>query len=253
MFVDSPAGASPEAVMAHVLFIDMVGSSQLATDHQPQMVTCLQQLVQETDEYQKARPGGDLVSLPTGDGMALVFFRSPEQPAGCAIEIALALRKDPFCQVRMGIHSGPVFLIEDIDRHRGGGHPLHHRAYGSMQRFELVTLTPRSTMEGRAAENRHWTDPSPGPETEPDTRGRVRCPPCCARKRGNPSASKAASDGVVFSTAATERPVAAAGPSEVRLRSTSGVSQNRSSCASPAYTGLTPPSSFPCVRTWPGA
>src|ERR1700722_12200909 len=79
------------------------------------MVTRLQQLVQETDEYQKARPGGDLVSLPTGDGMALVFFRSPEQPAGCAIEIALALRKDPFCQVRMGIHSGPVFPIEDIN------------------------------------------------------------------------------------------------------------------------------------------
>jgi class 3 adenylate cyclase len=112
---DPPPGALAEAVMAHVLFIDMVGSSRLSTDHQPQMVTRLQQLVQATDEFQKARTGDDLVSLPTGDGMALVFFRSPEQPAGCAVEIARALRKDPFCQVRMGIHSGPVFLIQDIN------------------------------------------------------------------------------------------------------------------------------------------
>lgn len=107
-----------EAVMAHVLFIDIVGSSGLATDLQPQMVTRLQQLVQATDEFQRAHSGGDLVSLPTGDGMALVFFRSPEQPAGCAVDIARALRKDPFCQVRMGIHSGPVFLLKDINRAR---------------------------------------------------------------------------------------------------------------------------------------
>jgi class 3 adenylate cyclase len=111
----SPPSASAEAVMAHVLFMDIVGNSQLSTDQQPRMVTRLQELVQATDEFQRARTGGDLVSLPTGDGIALVFFRSPEQPAGCAVDIARALRKDPFCQVRMGIHSGPVFLIQDIN------------------------------------------------------------------------------------------------------------------------------------------
>jgi class 3 adenylate cyclase len=111
-----PLGTLADAVMAHVLFIDIVGSSRLTTDQQPQVVSRLQQLVQTTDEFQRGRTGGDdLVSLPTGDGMALVFFRSPEQPAGCAVEIARALRKDPFCQVRMGVHSGPVFLIQDIN------------------------------------------------------------------------------------------------------------------------------------------
>jgi class 3 adenylate cyclase len=98
--------------MAHVLFIDIVGSSRLATDQQPQVVNRLQRLVQATDEFQRARAAADdLVSLHTGDGMALVFFRSPEQPAGCAVEIARALTNNPFCQVRMGVHSGPVFLI----------------------------------------------------------------------------------------------------------------------------------------------
>ena len=113
--VEPPASTPAEAVMAHVLFIDIVGSSRLATDHQPRMVTRLQQLVQATDEFQKARTSGELVSLPTGDGMALVFVRSPEQPAGCAVEIGRTLRKDPFCEVRMGINSGPVFLIQDIN------------------------------------------------------------------------------------------------------------------------------------------
>jgi class 3 adenylate cyclase len=109
------SAAATEAVMAHVLFMDIVGSSRLATDQQPQMVTRLQQLVQATGEFQRARAADDLVSLPTGDGMALVFFRSPEQPAACAVDVARALRKDPFCQVRMGVHSGPVFLIKDIN------------------------------------------------------------------------------------------------------------------------------------------
>jgi class 3 adenylate cyclase len=112
---DARAGAASEAVMAHVLFIDIVGSTRLATDQQPQMVTHLQQIVQATEEFQRARTGNDLVSLPTGDGVALVFFRSPEQPAACAVEVARALRKDPFCQVRMGVHSGLVFLIQDIN------------------------------------------------------------------------------------------------------------------------------------------
>src|ERR1035438_5971575 len=113
---DPPAGNPAQAVMAHVLFMDIVGSSRLTTDQQPKVLNRLQELVQATDEFQRARTGGDdLVSLPTGDGMALVFFRSPEQPAGCAVEIARALRKDPFCQVRMGVHSGPVFLIQDIN------------------------------------------------------------------------------------------------------------------------------------------
>jgi class 3 adenylate cyclase len=114
--VEPPLGTSAEAVMAHVLFIDIVGSSRLATDQQPQVVNRLQRLVQATDEFQRARAAADdLVSLHTGDGMALVFFRSPEQPAGCAVEIARALTNNPFCQVRMGVHSGPVFLIQDIN------------------------------------------------------------------------------------------------------------------------------------------
>ena len=110
---DPPA----EAVMAHVLFMDIVGSSRLTTDRQPPVRGHAAAATGSGDRRipRKARTAGDLVSLPTGDGIALVFFRSPEQPAGCALDIARALRKDAFCQVRMGIHSGPVFLIEDIN------------------------------------------------------------------------------------------------------------------------------------------
>jgi hypothetical protein len=107
--------------------------------------------------------------------------------------------------------------------------------------------TPRSTMEVRATENRHWTDPSRGLGTEPDTKGRVSCPPCCARATGKPPArARQLFDGVVFSTAATERPVAAASGSDSgALRAFHRI---RSSCANPEGTGLTPLLSFPCRR-----
>ena len=116
--VESPRiTPEPEAepVTAHVLFIDMVKSTQLNADAQRRNNARLKEVVMNTREFQAARTQDDLISLPTGDGMALVFRRKFEAPLICAIEIARILQADPFCRLRMGIHSGVVFLQRDIN------------------------------------------------------------------------------------------------------------------------------------------
>src|SRR5580704_3826125 len=101
-------------------------------------------------------------------------------------------------------------------------------------------------MEVRATENRHWKAPLRGPATEPDTKGRVRCPPCCVRAVEKPlGRAGQPGDGAVFSTAAIEPPVAVAGPNGPDLGALPAFHRSRNSCATPVDTGLTPPSSFP--------
>src|SRR2546428_11089220 len=75
----------------------------------------LYQLVRKTPEIPKSDSGGKLIRIPSGDGMALVFFQTPEEPVQCALEIARAVRNDPRIRLRMGVHSGPVDQIEDVD------------------------------------------------------------------------------------------------------------------------------------------
>ena len=106
---------SDEAVMAHVLYMDVVDSTRVTADEQRRTNDRLKELVAETHEVQAARDCGELISLPTGDGMALVFLGKFEAPLRCAIEIAQALRAEPFCGLRMGIHTGPVYRSPDIN------------------------------------------------------------------------------------------------------------------------------------------
>src|SRR5712671_3341799 len=99
--------------IAHVLFTDIVGYSKLPIHQQRAVVERLNEIVRGTDEYQAAESGGRLITIPTGDGVTLVFYHSPEAPVECALEISRALKKHPELQLRMGIHSGPVSGVID--------------------------------------------------------------------------------------------------------------------------------------------
>jgi len=103
--------------VAHVLFIDVVGYSKLSINEQRAVVDELTTIVRGSDQYQKAEAAGRLIKIPTGDGMALVFYTSQEAPAQCAIEISGALKAHPRLQVRMGVHSGPVSGVIDVNGH----------------------------------------------------------------------------------------------------------------------------------------
>jgi class 3 adenylate cyclase len=96
-----------EFEIGHVLFIDIVGYSKLLIEEQKERLADLTKIVLGTAQVRDSSDE-QLVRLPTGDGMALVFHHSAEEPAHCALEIAEALRKHPELRVRMGIHSGPV-------------------------------------------------------------------------------------------------------------------------------------------------
>jgi TolB-like protein len=106
-----------ELEIAHVLFIDIVGYSKLSINQQRAAVDELNEVVRASGQFQKAEAGSRLIKIPTGDGMALVFYTSPEAPAQCAIEISRALKDHPRLQLRMGVHSGPVSGVIDVNRH----------------------------------------------------------------------------------------------------------------------------------------
>src|SRR5499427_9621803 len=101
--------------IGHVLFIDIVGYSKLLINQQSEQVETLKAIVRGTEQFKKAEAEGKLLRLPTGDGVALVFRTSSEAPVLCATEISKALKSHPELQVRMGIHSGPVNEITDLN------------------------------------------------------------------------------------------------------------------------------------------
>jgi TolB-like protein/class 3 adenylate cyclase/Tfp pilus assembly protein PilF len=101
--------------IAHVLFIDIVGYSKLSINEQHAAVEELGQIVRASEQFQRAEAASRLLKIPTGDGMALVFYTSPEAPAQCAVEISRALKEHPRLQLRMGIHSGPVSGVVDVN------------------------------------------------------------------------------------------------------------------------------------------
>src|SRR6266704_2890957 len=101
--------------IGHVLFIDIVGYSKLLINEQSEQIQKLREIVRGTEQFRIAEAEGKLVRLPTGDGAALVFRNSPEAPVLCALEIAKALKNHPKLRVRMGIHSGPVNEVTDLN------------------------------------------------------------------------------------------------------------------------------------------
>src|SRR5213594_3258082 len=102
--------------IAHVLFIDIVGYSKLLIDEQSEALQELNEIVRKTDAVRAAEAAGQLIFLPTGDGMALVFTGSVEDPVECALQISQKLRAQPSLPVRMGIHSGPVHHVADVNQ-----------------------------------------------------------------------------------------------------------------------------------------
>src|SRR5438045_2364627 len=101
--------------IAHLLLIDVVGYSKLLVNDQIESLQQLNRIVRSTECFCAAEAKDKLIRLPTGDGMALLFFESPEQPVRCALEIAQALQNQPAIQVRMGIHSGPINQVPDVN------------------------------------------------------------------------------------------------------------------------------------------
>src|SRR5438552_3988068 len=101
--------------IAHVLFIDIVGYSKLSVNQQHAAVDELNRIVRLSEQFERAEAASRLLKIPTGDGMALVFYTSPEAPAQCAVEISRALKEHPRLQLRMGIHSGPVGGMVDVN------------------------------------------------------------------------------------------------------------------------------------------
>src|SRR5688572_6754959 len=111
-----PAGPTlSELEFAHVLFMDVVGFSQKPNDDQARLLDELLRAVRDSPAFQRAEAASQLLCLPTGDGMALVFFASPEAPARCALDVTRALRPVPDLELRMGIHSGAVYRVPDIN------------------------------------------------------------------------------------------------------------------------------------------
>ena len=100
--------------IAHVLFIDIVGYSKLSINEQNAAVGELTQIVRATEQFQKAEASDRLIKIATGDGMALVFYTTPEAPVRCAMELGRALKDHPRLRLRMGIHSGPVTGVVDV-------------------------------------------------------------------------------------------------------------------------------------------
>ncbi|HEV2046219.1 MAG TPA: hypothetical protein VGQ95_06435 [Chthoniobacterales bacterium] len=101
--------------IAHLLLIDVVGYSKLLVNEQIELIQELNQIVRSVECFRVAEKNGKLVRVPTGDGMVLLFFRSPEEPVRCALEIQQALKEHPNIQLRMGIHSGPVNQVTDVN------------------------------------------------------------------------------------------------------------------------------------------
>ena len=112
------AGAGKEAShleTAHVLFIDVVAYSKLLVNEQREVLQQLNDVVRSAPQFGKSSSAGKLIRIPSGDGMALVFFQSPEEPVHCAMEIARALKSYPHIRLRMGVHSGPVDQVTDVN------------------------------------------------------------------------------------------------------------------------------------------
>ncbi len=113
----TPSGPTPDLQLeiAHLLLLDIVGYSKLLVEEQVELIQELTEIVRATECFRKAAGKGKLIRVPTGDGMALAFFSSPEEPARCAFEISKVLQNRPRIQLRMGIHSGPVNRIRDVN------------------------------------------------------------------------------------------------------------------------------------------
>jgi TolB-like protein/class 3 adenylate cyclase/Tfp pilus assembly protein PilF len=111
----SEGESSARLEIAHVLFMDVVGYSTLLITEQTKVIAELTSVVRSSLRFRRAEGEGKLLRVPTGDGMVLVFFDDPQAPIECAIEIVSAIKSNPRLPLRIGIHSGPVNQIIDVN------------------------------------------------------------------------------------------------------------------------------------------
>src|SRR5438067_9512938 len=110
--------SDPKLEIGHVLFVDIVAYSKLLSSEQRALFALLNDIVRNTSQFRAAEAAGKLVRLSTGDGMVLVFFTSVDVPVRCALEIGRKLREHPELKLRMGINSGPVDQVSDVNNQR---------------------------------------------------------------------------------------------------------------------------------------
>ncbi len=155
---DTSAESRPDLPLeiAHVLLIDVVGYSKLLADEEIELLQELNQIVRSTACFRSAEASGKLNRVPMGDGMALLFFRSLEEPARCALEISKALQEHPHIQMRMGVHSGPVNRITDVNdktNFAGSGINVAQRVLDCGDAGHILLS---GHVAGDLAQYRHW-------------------------------------------------------------------------------------------------
>ena len=144
--------------LAHVLFVDVVGYSKLLLEEQREALRELKVIVRGAEQFRLAEARNQLVCLPTGDGMVLTFFTTPEAPVRCAVEVARALHQSPALQLRMGIHSGPVSRVADVNEGEniaGSGINMAQRVMDCGDAGHILLL--RRVAED-LAESREWKE-----------------------------------------------------------------------------------------------
>jgi TolB-like protein/class 3 adenylate cyclase/cytochrome c-type biogenesis protein CcmH/NrfG len=155
---DTPTEPTPDLQLeiAYILLIDVVGYSKLLVNEQIELLQELKQIVRSSESFHAAEARNELIRVPTGDGMALVFFHSPEEPARCALEISRALQDHPSMQLRMGVHSGPVNRVTDVNEKTniaGSGINVAQRVLDCGDARHIL-LSARVAED--LAEYRHW-------------------------------------------------------------------------------------------------
>jgi eukaryotic-like serine/threonine-protein kinase len=182
---------TPSLEMANVLFLDIVAYSQLHMDQQQQTIQELQDAVRSTSEFARAQAADQLIRLPTGDGLALVFFRDPEAPVRCALELTKILRAKPHIRLRMGIHVGPVYRIADINANRnvaGGGINIAQRVMDCGDSGHiLLSKTMADVLRELSSWTKHLHDLG---EAEVKHGVRVHLYNLCTAEAGNPELPK---------------------------------------------------------------
>ncbi len=142
--------------IAHLLLIDMVGYSNLLVNEQIEWLQELNQIVRSTEQFRAAEASGKLIRVPTGDGMALLFFHSPEEPVRCALEISRTLQEHPRIQVRMGVHSGPVNQVRDVNDKTNIAGPGINIAQRVMDCGDAGHILLSKHLGDDLAQYRHW-------------------------------------------------------------------------------------------------
>src|SRR6266566_291 len=155
---DSPTEPAPDLQLeiAHLLLIDVVGYSKLLVNEQIELLQELKQIVRSTESFHAAEARGELIRVPTGDGMALAFFHSPEEPARCALEISRALQDHPNIQLRMGVHSGPINRVTDVNEKTNIAGPGINVAQRVLDCGDAGHILLSAHVAEDLAQYRHW-------------------------------------------------------------------------------------------------